>query len=330
MQQRELGSSGIQASVVAFGAWAIGGGPWWGPTDDTESIRAIHAALDAGINLIDTAPVYGFGRSEEVIGKALKGRRDRAVIATKCGLWWDDDTGVIHFEQLGFKVRRTLDPRTIRIEVESSLKRLGTDHLDVLQTHWQAPEAFKTPIADTMACLMDLKQQGKIRSIGASNVTTAEMTEYRRCGALDVCQPRYSLLDRRIEADVLPYCHKNKISTLVYSPLEQGLLTGKIGMDKIFTEDEFRNRIAWFKSANRQRVLAMLAGWKDLTDKYRCTIGQLVIAWTVAQPGVTCALCGARKAVDAVENAGAGDLRLDADDLARIRRDAEALGAPQA
>ena len=330
MQQRELGSSGIQASVVAFGAWAIGGGPWWGPTDDAESIRAIHAALDAGINLIDTAPVYGFGRSEEVIGKALKDRRDRAVIATKCGLWWDDDTGVLHFEQLGFKVRRTLDPRTIRLEVETSLKWLGTDRIDVLQTHWQAPEAFKTPIADTMACLMDLKQQGKIRAIGASNVTPAEMDEYLRCGALDVCQPRYSLLDRRIEADVLPYCHKNKVATLVYSPLEQGLLTGKIGMDKKLTADEFRNRIAWFKPANRQCVLTMLAGWKDLTEKYHCTIGQLVIAWTVAQPGVTCALCGARKAADAVENAGAGALHLDVADVARIRYDAEALGTPQA
>ncbi|MCX7010289.1 MAG: aldo/keto reductase [Kiritimatiellaeota bacterium] len=329
MQQRELGSSGIQASVVAFGAWAIGGGPWWGPTDDAESIRAIHAALDAGINLIDTAPVYGFGRSEEVIGKALKGRRDRAVIATKCGLWWDDDTGVIHFEQLGHKVRRTLDPRTIRLEVEASLKRLDTDRIDVLQTHWQAPEAFKTPIADTMACLLDLKQQGKIRSIGASNVTTAEMTDYRCCGALDVCQPRYSLLDRRIEADILPYCHQNKISTLVYSPLEQGLLTGKLGMDKKFTADEFRNRIAWFKPANRARALAMLAGWKDLTGKYNCTTGQLVIAWTIAQPGVTCALCGARKAADAIENAGAGAVHLDAADIARIRRDAVALGAPQ-
>ena len=330
MQQRELGLSGIQASVVAFGAWAIGGGPWWGPTDDTASIRAIHAALDAGINLIDTAPIYGFGRSEDVIGKALKGRRDRTILATKCGLWWNDDTGVIHYEQLGHKIRRSLDPRTICIEVESSLKRLATDHIDILQTHWQALEPFKTPIADTMACLMNLKQQGKIRAIGASNVTTAEMDEYRRGGPLAVCQPRYSLLDRRIEADILPYCHKNNIATLVYSPLEQGLLTGKIGMERKFTAEEFRNRIAWFKPVNRQRVLTMLAGWQDLTDKYHCTLGQLVIAWTVAQPGVTCALCGARKAADAIENAGAGTMQLDPDDIERIRRDAAALGAPQA
>ena len=329
MQYRELGSSGIKASVVAFGGWAIGGGPWWGTTDDAESVRTIHAALDAGITLIDTAPVYGFGRSEEVIGKALKGRRDKAVIATKCGLWWDDDTGVIHFEQLGRKVRRSLEPRTIRREIEASLKRLGTDHVDVLQTHWQAVEPFKTPVADTMACLMDLKQQGKIRAIGASNITPAEMDEYRRGGPLDVCQPRYSLLDRRIETDILPYCHQNKIATLVYSPLEQGLLTGKIGMDRQLTAEEFRNRIAWFKPANRQRVLDMLAGWKDLTDKYRCTLGQLVIGWTIAQPGITCALCGARKPADAIENARAGDLRLDAADLARIRRDAKALGVPQ-
>jgi methylglyoxal reductase len=145
MRYRKLGSTDLQASVVAFGAWAIGGGPWWGPTDDAESVRAIHAALDAGVNLVDTAPVYGFGHSEEIVGKAIRDRRDKVVLATKCGLWWDDATGAPFFDQGGKTVRRSLAPRTIRLEVEQSLKRLGTDRIDVLQTHWQAVPPAATP-----------------------------------------------------------------------------------------------------------------------------------------------------------------------------------------
>ena len=329
MEYRELGTSGIKASVVALGTWAVGGGPFWGDTDEREAIRAIHVALEEGINLIDTAPAYGFGKSEEVVGKALKGRRSKAVIATKCGQWWDDETGSPFYEISGISVRRSLDPRTIRIEIENSLRRLQTDTIDVFQTHWPSIEPFKTPISDTMACLMQLKEQGKIRAIGASNVTPAQMDEYRLAGVLDVCQPRYSLLDRVIEADVLPYCHRHNIATLVYSPLEQGLLTGKIGMERRFAPQEYRNMIPWFKPANRRRVLNMLEGWKDLITKYRCTPGQLAIAWTVTQPGVTCALCGARRVENVKENAPAGSLQLEAADLARIRRDAEALGAPE-
>jgi len=329
MHLRKLGSSPIAVNPVALGAWAIGGGPWWGESDDDESIRAIHAALDAGCNLIDTAPVYGFGRSEEVVGRALAGRREQVVLATKCGLWWDDATGVVHFTQLGHTVRRSLAPRTIVREVEDSLRRLRTDHLDLLQTHWQAVEPCKTPIAETMACLLELKRQGKVRAIGASNATVAELEAYRQAGPLDVCQMRYSLLDRRAEADLLPYCEQHGIATLAYSPLEQGLLTGTIGADREFPASAFRNRLPWFRPANRRRVLALLDGWRDLTAQYQCTLAQLVIAWTIRQPGVTCALCGARRPAVAMENAGAGGIPLAAEDTARIRRDAEALGAPQ-
>ena len=329
MRSKPLGESGIQASVVAFGAWAIGGGPWWGPTEDEESVRAIHAALDAGITLIDTAPVYGFGRSEEVVGKALRGRRENAVIATKCGLWWHDETGVPFFEQSGRVVRRSLEPRTIRREVEDSLRRLDTDVIDVLQTHWQAVPPLATPIEDTMACLLALKDEGKIRAIGASNATTEQIERYRAGGPLDVCQPRYSMLDRRSEADVLPYCALHGIATLVYSPLEQGLLTGRIGMEFMPGRDEFRNVLPWFRPANRKRVLDLLASWQGLVDAHGCTTAQLVIAWTLAQPGVTHALCGARKVSQVLENAGAADLELSADELARMRRDVETLGQPQ-
>ncbi|MDX9792397.1 MAG: aldo/keto reductase [Kiritimatiellia bacterium] len=325
MNYRQVGHSDLNASVVALGTWSVGGGPWWGDSDDAESIRAIHASLDAGVNLIDTAPVYGFGHSEEIVGRALAGRRDDALIATKCGLWWGDDTGALHFEQNGRTVRRCLEPRTLRIEVEDSLRRLGTDRIDLMQTHAQATEPFKTPIEDTMACLMALRQQGKIREIGVSNCTPAQMDEYRAAGVIVTNQPRYSMLDRTIERDLLPYCMDHAIAILAYSPLEQGLLTGKIGMDTVFPPEAFRNKLSWFAPERRRGVLDLLAGWQPLTESYGCTLAQLVIAWTVAQPGITVALCGARKAANAIENAEAGALAIEPSDLARMRRDIEAL-----
>lgn len=328
MKKRMIGRSGIEASAVALGCWAIGGGPWWGSTDDALSIRTIRAALDEGITLIDTAPVYGFGRSEEVVGRALEGRREEAVIATKCGLWWDDARGSEFFSLDGRKVRRCLRPETIRIEVEQSLRRLRTDYIDLYQTHWQALEADPTPIAETMACLLDLKQQGKIRAIGVSNVTPGQIEAYCAAGVIDAVQPRYSMLDRQIEAELLPSCAAHHLATLVYSPLEQGLLTGKIGMDAVFEEGAYRNNLAWYRPENRRRVLDLLAGWADLTSAYACSLAQLVIAWTIAQPGITFALCGARKPENMVDNAGAGALEVSLADIARMRADVEALGDP--
>lgn len=330
MQLRSLGQTDIRVSCIGLGTWAIGGGAWWGPTDAQEAERAIRAAIDAGINLIDTAPMYGFGRAEEIVGRAIRGRRDRVVIATKCGLWYDDDRGSEWFAFEGRTVRRSLRPDTIRIEVERSLQRLGVDCIDLYQTHWPAMPPEETPIAATMACLLDLQRQGKIRAIGASNVTPAQMDEYRAVGPLSACQPRYSLLDRRIERDVLPYCHHHGIAVLAYSPLEQGLLTGRIGMDRTFSPGEYRNMIPWFRPENRRRVLGMLDGWRDLCEAHRCTLGQLVLAWTVAQPGLTVALVGARKVAHAIENAAAGSLSLDPAALNRMRRDVEALGEPAA
>jgi len=329
MQYRPIGTTDIKGSAVALGAWAIGGGPWWGKTDDDESIRAIHAAIDAGITLIDTAPVYGFGHSEEVVGRAIAGRRDKVVLATKCGLWWHDQQGEPFMAIDGREFRRCLKPDTIRKEIEDSLTRLGVETIDLYQTHWQETAENKTPIADTMACLMSLKDAGKIRAIGVSNAGPEHMDEYRAAGELAANQPRYSMLDRAIEAELLPYCIEHTISTLVYSPLEQGLLTGKIGMDYELTETEARNYIPWYKPANRRRVLDMLDGWQGLCGDLGCSPAQLVIAWTLAQPGVTFALCGARKVEHVEDNAAAGDLTLTDDVLTRVRADVEALGKPE-
>lgn len=311
MRYRSLGQSGIQASVVAFGAWAIGGWPWGG-TDESNAIAAIHKALDLGMNLIDTAPAYGLGLSEEIVGKALQGRRDKAIIATKCGLVWHTDKGTYYFTEYDKPVYRYLGPKSIRYEVEQSLKRLRTDYIDLLQTHWQDPT---TPIEDTMGELLRLKDEGKIRAIGVSNVTVEQLEAYCRVGPVDSDQELYSMLDRRIEADLLPYCREHNIAVLAYSPLAQGLLTGKVGPEREFPQGDMRRNNLRFSVENRRHIAAMLDEFRPIADDRGITLTQLVIAWTVAQPGLTHALVGARNPEQVEENAGAGDVELTAEEL---------------
>jgi aryl-alcohol dehydrogenase-like predicted oxidoreductase len=314
MQHRPLGASGIQASALGLGTWAIGG--WqWGGTDEKQAIEGIHAAIDAGITLVDTAPVYGLGTSEEIVGKALKGRRDKVILATKCGLIWHAQQGNHFFDEDGKPVHRYLGADAIRYEVEQSLKRLQTDTIDLMQTHWQDPT---TPIDETMGALMDLKAEGKIRAIGVSNVTTAQMDAYRAAGQLDSDQEQYSMIDREIEATLLPYTRQHNIAMLAYSPLALGLLTGKIGPDRQFSGDDQRIGEPRFSVENRARVAAMLTDFKPLAARHGLSIPQLVIAWTLAQPGVTHVLVGARNAAQAVENAKAGQVTLDADTAAAM------------
>jgi methylglyoxal reductase len=329
MKLRKLGKSGIETSLLCLGTWAIGGGPWWGKTNDDESVKAIRASIDAGITFIDTAPAYGFGRSEEVVGRAVKGIRDKVVISTKCGLWWHGEEGTPFFEMDGYDVRRCLRPETIRRELDYSLQRLGTDYIDLYITHWQEEGAAATPIAETMECLLELKAEGKIKAIGASNTTTDQIREYVSAGPLDTIQERYTMLDRHLEPSYIDLCTQKNICVMGYSTIEQGLLTGKIGMDTVFGDSEFRNQNSWFMAENRKRVLDMLAGWDDLTKKYSSTLSQLVIAWTAAQPGLTFPLIGARKPAHAVENAEAGSLELESADILRMRNDVEGLGEPK-
>ena len=332
MQYRPLGTSGIDASIVGLGTAAIAGGDTFAGPDEKESVKAIHAALDSGVTLIDTAPSYGWGRGEEVVGRAIKGRRDQVVVATKCGVWWEDERGSYNGVKDGRQNYVSLRPDTIAIEVENSLRRLGVDHIDLLQCHKPAMPPEDTPIAETMGCLMNLKDQGKIRAIGVSNVSLEQLDAYREAGDLASDQFRYSMLSRDHEADVLPYCAENDIATLTYWSLEQGLLTGKVGLDRVFREDDFRRTagawLPWFKLENRRRLLDMFAGWADLTEKHECTIAQLTTAWTAAQTGATHVLCGARTAEQAIQNAGAGGLILQASDIRRLRDDLVALGDP--
>lgn len=311
---RAIGKSGVSASAVGLGTWAIGG--WmWGGTDETESIAAIQASLDAGVTLIDTAPAYGLGRSEEIVGKALAGRRDKAVIATKCGLVWHTDKGGHFFDQDGRPVHRYLGRDAIFHEVEESLRRLGTDYIDLYITHWQDPT---TPIEETMRALEDLKTSGKIRAIGASNVGAPELEAYISTGGLDAIQERFSMIDREIETDLLPLTRANGISTLSYSSLSLGLLSGAIGPDRVFSGDDQRLDNPRFSVSNREKALAFAASIRPVADKHEASVAQTVIAWTLAQPGVTFALCGARNPAQALDNARAGTIRLDADDQSAI------------
>lgn len=326
MQYIPLGKTGISTSVVALGTWGIGG--WmWGGADEKESIRAIHAALDHGINFIDTAPLYGFGLSEEIVGKALAGRRDSVVLTTKCGIWWakepwPEGKGELHVyatdatlgsaEKYDRILYRYLRPEAIRAELERSLKLLQTDYLDLYQVHCQDATSS---IAETMETLLDLKKEGKIRAIGVSNVTPEQLAEYQKVGYVDVLQEKFSLLDRHVEVSGMSKTvQENEMNLLTYAPLESGLLTGTISPDDTFPEGDYRAADPRFAPENVTALNEKLAQLQKLTVKYGLTLAQLVIAWTFSTGPKTNVLCGARTAKHAAENALAGDVRLASED----------------
>ncbi len=311
---RQIGKSGIKASAIGLGTWAIGG--WmWGGTDEKRSIGAIQAAVDEGITLVDTAPAYGQGVAEEIVGKALKGRRDKVVLATKCGLVWHTQKGNHFFDCDAGPVHRYLGRDAIIYEVEQSLRRLQTDVIDHYITHWQDAT---TPVEETMEALETLKRQGKIRSIGASNTSTDDVKSYLSAGQMDAVQEEYSMVKRDIEEEMIPLCQQNGVSVLSYSSLALGLLSGKIGPDREFEGDDLRKDNPRFSQANRQKIARLMDVIAPIADKNNATLAQTVIAWTVQQPGITFSLCGARDERQAVENARAGRLRLSASDIGAI------------
>ncbi|MDF1632780.1 aldo/keto reductase [Mycoplana sp. MJR14] len=314
VRTRPVGKSGIQASVVGLGTWAIGG--WmWGGTDERQSIAAIQASIDEGISLIDTAPAYGMGLSETIVGRAIKGRRDKVVLATKCGLVWHTTKGNYFFEQDGKPVHRHLGADSIAYELEQSLRRLGTDHIDHYITHWQDAT---TPIAESMEALIRLKEQGKIRSIGASNVSPGDLKAYVESGAIDAIQEEYSMVARDIEGTLLPVAMENGVSVLSYSSLALGLLSGKVGPERVFAEDDQRHGNPRFSQDNRRKVAQLANAVLPLAEAHKVSMAQLVIAWTVQQPGITFSLCGARDPAQARENAAAARLTLSDEEVAHI------------
>lgn len=312
MKMNELGASGIMCSSVGLGTWAMGG--WmWGGNDDTAAIHSIRAALDAGVNFIDTAPAYGLGHAEELVGVAIKGRRDQVVLATKCGLVWHTQRGILFFNEEGKDVYRYLGKDSIAFEVEQSLARLGTDYIDLYFTHWQDAT---TPIEETMAALLDLKQQGKIRAIGISNADEAILAEYLRFGPVDAIQEKYSLLDRGIEKGLIPLCRANQVSVHGYSSLALGLLAGPIDAGRVYAGDDQRKDNPRFNPENRAHLADFFNAVESIREYHGCSYGQLMIAWSLSHVDV--ALCGARTPAQAQDNAGAGSIELTLDELQAI------------
>lgn len=327
MRMMKIGKSGIETSVVGIGAWAIGGDSMWGASDDAESIRTIHRARELGVTLLDTAPAYGLGHSEEVVGKAIAGRRSDYVLSTKCGIRWDIKEGALLMERDGVRILRNTRPSSLAEEVEISLRRLKTDYIDIYIVHWQELPEFPCPIADTMGFLMDLKRQGKIRAIGASNLSREQFIEYTRAGQLDLIQEKFSLLDRRLGDIFFDLCDEHGVTFQAYSPLERGILSGKVRTAADVGPGVARTRIKWFLPENLPTINALMEKWAPLSTKYGCTMTQLVIAWTAAQGNGrnVNVLCGARKIYQIEDNAKGGDLVLEPSDIEAMRKDAAAV-----
>lgn len=333
MQYRPLGRSEIKASVITFGAWAIGG--WmWGKQDEAAAVEAIHAALDAGINTIDTAPMYGFGKSEEIVGKAIAGRRDDVVIADKCGMRWDLEKGKLFFnsslESIDANGEHPIHiysgPESIRVEVERSLVRLGTDYIDLYQTHWQD---VTTPLEETIGVLDELVTEGKIRAFGPCNADPEQLAAYAGGGA-STDQEKFSMIDRDLESTNIAYCLDEGLAVLAYSPMANGLLTGRMSPDRQFEATDLRAQRPRFSVENRKRVAVFLDALAPIAEGHDATLAQLVVAWTIQQPGVTHALVGARTAEQAIENAGAASIRLGQGEMKKIDEALKKLGVLEA
>ncbi|WP_158826682.1 aldo/keto reductase [Mucilaginibacter lacusdianchii] len=327
MEYRKLGDTDLQVSAITFGAWAAGG--WmWGGNDDKEAIDAMKAAYDLGITSIDTAPVYGQGKSEELVGQAIKGiQRDKVQILTKYGMRWDIAQGTFGFKSKDndgkdIDVYKYAAKDSIIQECENSLKRLGTDYIDLYQIHW--PDET-TPIDETMEAILQLQQQGKIREAGVSNYNVAQMQEAEKTIKLASNQVPFSMVKRDIEKDVIPYCVENNKAILAYSPMERGLLTGKMKPGQQFGEGDHRAGLKYFTDENIQRTNAFLEKIKPLADEKNATLGQLVIRWTIEHPGITIALVGARNAEQAAQNAKAIEVKLSAEEIQFINSELDKL-----
>lgn len=318
MEYRQLGKSNVKASMIVYGAWAIGGA-MWGEADENDAIAAIRASMDLGITSIDTAPLYGFGRSEQLVARAVGSRRDKVQIFTKYGLRVDMEEGEFHFVMDNFgkpvKVYKNARPHRIMEECERSLRDLNTDYIDLYQCHWRD---HTVPVEETMGAMDILLKQGKIRAAGVSNFDVTEIEAANRVVPLASDQPPYSMVNRGIEKDVLPYCREHDIGVIVYSPLQRGLLTGKFKPDHKFGPHDHRAGQAFYKPQNIRKVNSFLESLRPIAEEHNATLAQLVINWTFSQPGVTAALVGARDAKQAQENAGAAAFTLKAKEIQEI------------
>lgn len=322
MKKMKLGRTGREVSRIGLGTWSIGGGSAWGGDHELNVVvDTIREAPAAGINLIDTAPGYNFGNSERILGKALEGmNREDVVIITKCGVTWDQEMKGDLFNVVnGIQLYKNLNSVSVRKEIEESLKRLGTDYVDIYMTHWQSVEGSKyyVPIQKTMDVLNDLKAQGKIRGIGAANVDIHHIEEYLKWGDLDLIQVKYSILDRGIEKEIIPCARENDITIQCYSPLEMGLLSGTFQRDYKPVGAQIPKK--WFQPENMQKAMDVMDQWKPLCEKYHCTIANLSLGWILAQGDFLNLLSGSTTVEQVRENAKSAELELEPADVSMMR-----------
>jgi len=307
---RTLGNSDLQLTPIGFGAWAIGGGNWefaWGPQDDNESIRAIHRALDLGINWIDTAAIYGLGHSEEVVAKALRSTGQKALVFTKCSMRWHPDRTIY----------RSLKAESLAEEVENSLRRLGVETIDLYQIHWPDPV---NEIEEGWETLARFREQGKVRHIGVSNFNVEQMRRAQKIAPITSLQPPYSMLRRAIEAEILTFAQANHIGVINYSPMVSGLLTGTMTAERVASlpADDWRRRAIEFKEPRLSRNLKLVELLREIGSGHNVSPGVVAIAWTLHHPAITAAIVGGRSAEQVDGMASAFDFRLSDEEYERI------------
>jgi len=313
---RPLGSSGLDITTVGFGAWAIGGGGWafgWGPQDDADSLAAMHRALELGISWIDTAAVYGLGHSEELVGRLLRDlpSGDRPLVFTKCGLVWDEHDRMK-------EARRVLRPDSIRKECEASLRRLGIERIDLYQFH--RPDETGTPVEDSWHAMVRLVEEGKVRAAGVSNFDVARLERCEAIRHVDSLQPPFSLIRRDVAAREIPWCAEHDTGVIVYSPMQTGLLTDSFTAARVaaMAQDDWRRHGPEFQEPNLSRNLALRDALRPIARRHGTTVSAVAVAWTLAWPGVTAAIVGARTPAQVDGWIGAATLELTAADLDEI------------
>ena len=327
MEYRKLGETDLECSVITFGAWAAGG--WmWGGNEKNDAVAAIKASFDLGVTSIDTAPVYGQGESEEIVGRAINGiSRDKIQLLTKYGMRWDLKKGDFAMKSKNnqgkeIEIYRYAGKESIIRECEDSLRRLETDYIDLYQIHW--PDST-TPVSESMEALQRLIEQGKVRYAGVCNFNAEQMAEAEKTIRLASNQVPYSMVKRGIETEVVPYCIHNRKSIIAYSPLERGLLTGKMHPGYKFNEGDHRANLRFFTDQNMLLTSQFLEKIKPLAEEKGCSLSQLVLRWTLARPGITIALAGARNAEQAVSNARSVEFTLSGEEIRSINEKLEEL-----
>ncbi len=322
---RPLGRTDMSITAVGFGAWAIGGPDWavgWGEQDDRQSVIAIRHAVDRGINWIDTAAIYGLGHSEEIVAQALREipADRRPYVFTKCGLIWDEADRLAPPKQVGAR-------DSIRREVEASLQRLGIERIDLYQMHWPAEDG--TPIEDYWQTLLDLKQEGKVRAVGLSNHSVAQLEAAERIGHVDTLQPPFSAIRRDTAAELLPWCEAHGTGVIVYSPMQAGLLSGRFSAERAaaLPKDDWRSRNPLFQGEALQRNLKLADAFGPIAERHGTTVAAAAVAWTLAWPGVSGAIVGARSPSQVDGWLDAARLSLTPEDMAEIARAIEETGA---